>query len=135
MSSMASQSPMPVSDVPPVRTPALWRGVLVGLLPLGVLVVIVAAAVALTAGARALTSGQGFATEQLVTTLTLGLGLALAFIGYTLAIVRVWRQMTALRLAGDLRRATGALWALAITALIVLLPVLLALVIPQHPAP
>jgi hypothetical protein len=97
--------------------------------------VLVAAAVGLTAGARALTSGQGFATEQLATVVTLALGLALGFVLYSMAIVLVWRQMTAWRLAGAGRQATGALCGLAITALIVLLPVLLALVIPQHPAP
>lgn len=96
---------------------------------------LVAAAVGLTAVARALTSGQSFATEQLATILTLALGLALGFVLYSIAIVRVWRRMTAWRLAGAVRRATGALRALAITALIVLLPVVLALVIPQHPAP
>jgi hypothetical protein len=105
------------------------------LLPLGVLAVLVAAAVGLTAGVRALTSGQGFSNEQLATVLTLGIGLALGFLGYTIAIVRIWRCMTAWRLAGAGRQATGALWGLAITALLVLLPVVLALVIPQHPAP
>jgi hypothetical protein len=108
---------------------------LIGCIPLGVLVVLVVAAVGLTAVARALTGGQGFATEQLATVLTLVPGLALGFVLYTIALVRVWRRMTAWRLAGAVRRATGALWALVITALLVLLPAVLALVVPQHPAP
>lgn len=135
MSSTSAQPTTPGAGVPPARIPELWRGFLIGVIPLGVLAVVVTAAVALTALARALTSGQGFATEQPATVLTLGLGLALGFVLYSIAIVRVWRQMTAWRLAGAGRQATGALWALAITALIVLLPVVLALVIPQHPAP
>lgn len=31
--------------------------------------------------------------------------------------------------------ANGALWGLVVVALVVLLPVLLAIVLPQHPAP
>jgi hypothetical protein len=109
--------------------------VLNGLLPLVALIVVLAAALALTAGARALSVGWGFPAEHFATALTLGVGLALGFTVYTIALVRVWRRMTAWRRVGEGRRAAGALWALAITALVVLLPVLLALIIPQQPAP
>lgn len=128
-------SPTTTPGMSHTRAAELWRGVLIGFLPLGLLVVIAAAALALTAGVRALVGGQAFSTEQLAVVLTLGIGLALGFVVYVIAIVRVWRRMTTWRLPGYARQATGALWALAITALIVLLPVVLALVIPQHPAP
>ena len=135
MSSISSQSTTPATGTPHAGAAELWRGVLIGLIPLGVLAVIAAASVALTAVVRALTSGQDFSTEQLAVVLTLGIGLALGFVTYLIAIVWVWRRMTTWRLSGYARKAAGALWALAITALIVLLPVVLALVIPQHPAP
>jgi hypothetical protein len=135
MSSTSAQPTTPGAGVPHARLPELWHGVLIGCIPLGVLAALAAVAVGLTAGARALTTGQSFATEQLATVLTLALGLALGFVLYGIAIVLIWRQMTAWRLAGAVRKASGALWAMAITALIVLLPVVLALVIPQHPAP
>jgi hypothetical protein len=96
---------------------------------------IVAAAVILTAGARLLTVGHGFSAGQVATALTLGGGLALGFIAYAIALVRVWRRITSWRLAGQGRQAAGALSSLAITALVVVLPVVLALLLPQQPAP
>lgn len=135
MSSASSRSPTPAAGASHVGIPELWRGVLVGFLPLLLLAVFVVAAEALTVGARALSTGQDFSTEQLAVVLTLALGLALGLVVYVLALVRVWRRMTIWRLTGHARQAIGALWALAITALIILLPVVLALVIPQHAAP
>ncbi|HLV97176.1 MAG TPA: hypothetical protein VKT82_00740 [Ktedonobacterales bacterium] len=135
MTSTAPQPSTPVSGTRRARLPELWRGVLIGLLPLLALAVALAVVSALTTGARALTVGLGFSAEQLATALTLGVGLALGFTVYAIALVRVWRRITAWRLAGQSRQAIGAFSSLAITALVILLPVVLALLIPQHPAP
>ncbi len=135
MSSSPPDSPARGGETRRTRVSPLWLGALIGLLPLLVLAVIEAAAVVLTAGARALTVGQGFAAEQLATALTLGVGLALGFVAYATLLVLVWRRIIVWRHAGQERQATGALFALALTALVVLLPVVLALLIPQHPAP
>ena len=126
---------MYVSETRRPSTTQWWRGVLLGLLPLLALAVIVAASVALTAEARAITAWLGFAAEQLATALTLGVGLALGCLVYTILLVWVWRRATAWRRAGQTRQATGVLCSLTITAVVVLLPVGLALLIPQHPMP
>jgi hypothetical protein len=47
----------------------------------------------------------------------------------TMRHVALWQQE-----AAELQ-ARATLWALVITALIVMLPVVLAVVVPQHPAP
>jgi len=135
MTSVSSQRISSGSDSPTSRIPALWRGVLIGLLPLGILTVMVAAAIALTAGARALISGQDFFAERLVTSLTLGSALAIGFIMYAIAIIRTWGRITTWQLTGQVQQAKGALWTLALTALIVLLPVIIAFVFPQHHGP
>jgi len=45
------------------------------------------------------------------------------------------RQVDSWQRAGDASPATVTLWSLGATALLVLLPVLLAWLLPQHPAP
>jgi len=43
--------------------------------------------------------------------------------------VKIWQR------DGTTRQANAASWALTATALIIVLPVLLAIILPQHPAP
>jgi hypothetical protein len=112
-----------------------WRGALTGLVPLGLLVGIVGLALALTALVRVVTSGQDVATEKAAPLITFAVGGVVAVVTSSLALVRTWRRMRAWQQAGNAAQAAGAFWALALTPLIVSLPVLLALVIPQHPAP
>lgn len=112
----------------------LWRGVLAGLVPLGLLVVLLAATLALTALIRQAVLPQGFFAEQWAVVLTLSIGLAVAAAAYAIACIRTLRQVRTWRRADDGARAAGALWALGVTALIVLLPLLLAVFLPQHPA-
>jgi hypothetical protein len=111
------------------------RGLLVGLTPLVRLVIIAGVALLLTALARALTASVGFFTQQQVTVLVLGAGLLLAAVMYGAGCVRALRQVGTWQRAGDASPAAVALWSLGATALLVLLPVLLAWLLPQHPAP
>ena len=111
------------------------RGLLVGLTPLVRLVIIAGVALLLTALARALTASLGFFTQQEVSVLVLGAGLLLAAVMFGTRCVRALWQVGRWQRAGDASPAAAALWSLGATALLVLLPVLLAWLLPQHPAP
>lgn len=122
----------------PIRQAAkkkLWRGALVGLVPLGVLAGMVGLALVLTALVQTVTVGQDVATEKAAPLITLTVGVVMAVVTSLVALVRVWRRMRAWQQVGDVAQASGAFRALAATSLIVLLPFFLALFWPQHPAP
>lgn len=111
------------------------RGLLAGLMPLIRLVVLLALAVILPLIARLVLGGQGFATQQEVAVIALVVMLLIAAIVYTISLVGVFRRMREWRESGKWASATAALWALVATALIVVLPVIVAVLWPQHPAP
>ncbi|HEV2583860.1 MAG TPA: hypothetical protein VGT44_23600 [Ktedonobacteraceae bacterium] len=123
------------SNVPAQNHPqgGLARGVLLGLIPLALLLALVVAALLLTALARQLTAASGFFTQQQVSLIVLIGGLALAAVVYSVALVLTLRHVASWQPGGA--QARTALLALGITALIVVLPVLLALLLPQAPAP
>lgn len=110
-------------------------GFLTGIMPLAPIAVIVVVALILAALARLLMAGQGFATEQLVAVLIIALGLLGSVVAYIVGCRRALRQVRRWQEAGAAARANGALWGLVVVALVVLLPLLLAILIPQHPAP
>ena len=139
MSTTSSESDEPVS-VPTRGFTSLWendtlRGAFRGLVPLGLLVVVVVSALALTALMRQLVAGSGFFTQQQASVITLIVGLGLAIVVYGVAIFFTLRRVAIWQQTGAAAQARAALWALGFTAFIVLLPVLLAIVLPQHPAP
>jgi uncharacterized membrane protein YidH (DUF202 family) len=107
----------------------------VGLIPLGLLAGMVAITLLVTALARQLTAGSGFFVQQQTALIALIVGLALAIVVYTVAIWRVLRRVKSWQPDGTTTRANAALWALTTTALMSVLPVLLALILPQHAAP
>lgn len=113
---------------------SLWRGALVGLIPLGLLAGIVALTLLITALARQLVAASGFFAQQQAALIALIAGLIVAITVYAVAIWRVLRRVAAWQRDGVTAQANAALWALGATALIVLIPVLLAIVLPQHPA-
>ena len=123
----------------PVQTSTLtdspWRGLLTGLIPLGLLIVIVAVTVALTALARQLFVGSGFFAQQQAAVIVLIAGLLLACIVYAVALWRTLRSVSIWQQEEKRAQASAALWVLGATALIVVVPVLLVLLLPQHPAP
>jgi hypothetical protein len=109
-------------------------GVLAGLVPLLPLALVLALTVAIAAGARALAAPQGFYVERAAEGSVMGAGLLVAAVFYGVACARALRAAALLRLAGQAGRARGTLLGLALTAALVLLPVVLAIALPQHPA-
>ena len=139
MSLSSSESEKPI-EIQAQDRPTLWendilRGTLRGLVALGLLVVIVVIALALTALMRQLVAGSGFFAQQQAAVITLIVGLLLAIVVYGVAIFFTLRRVATWQQIGAAAQARAALWALGITAFIVVLPVLLAIVLPQHPAP
>jgi len=112
-----------------------WRGVLVGLIPLGLLAGIVVITLLVTALIRQLVAGSGFFVQQQSALIALIAGLVLAIVVFAVACWRVLRGVKIWQRDGTTRQANAALWALTATALIIVLPVLLAIILPQHPAP
>jgi hypothetical protein len=116
-------------------TGSAWRGVLIGLVPLGFLLGMVAVTLLLTVLMRSLTAGAGFAVQQSAAVITLITGLILAIVVFAVAIWRVLRRVAIWQQGGVMTQASATLWALGLTGLVVVGPVLLALLLPQHPAP
>jgi len=125
----------------PVQSPSLpyrdsvLRGVLVGFIPLGLLLLIGAVTVLLTALARQLVASSGFFAQQQASVIVLIAGLVVALVVYIIAVVRTLRRVTTWQRNGAGGQVRAALLALGCTALVVLLPVVLAIVLPQNPAP
>ncbi len=111
------------------------RGILVGLIPLGLLLLIVTITVLLTTLTRQLVASSGFFTQQQASVIVLIAGLLVALVVYIIAIVRALRKITSWQRSSMIYQARAALLALGFTALVVLLPVVLAIVLPQNPAP
>ena len=111
------------------------HGVLIGLIPLGLLAGVVLLAVIATAIARTLTASGGFYVQQEAALITLIVGLVLAIVVFAIACWRVLRQVAAWQKASVTVQANAALWALGASALVIVVPILLALLLPQHPFP
>jgi uncharacterized membrane protein len=114
---------------------SVLRGILIGLIPLGLLLLVVAITVLLTALARQLVASAGFFAQQQASMIMLIVGLVVALVVYIIAIVRTMKNITFWQRIGAVGQVRAALLALGCTALVVLLPVVLAIVLPQHPAP
>src|SRR5712691_2923077 len=112
-----------------------WRGVLIGLVPLGFLLGMVAVTLLLTVLMRSLAAVAGFAVQQSTALIILITGLILAIVVFAVAIRRVLRRVAIWQQGGVMTQASATLWALGLTGLVVVGPVLLALLLPQHPAP
>jgi ABC-type multidrug transport system fused ATPase/permease subunit len=117
------------------RKGSALQGVLAGLIPLALLMLIVAIILVLTALARQLFALSGFFAQQQASVIVLIAGLVVALVVYIIAIVRTMRSITFWQRSGALGQARAALLALGCTALVVLFPVVLAIVLPQNPAP
>ena len=117
------------------RSNTLWRGARTGLMPLVVLIVLVVLSLVFTALMQAITRDKGPSTEGTAVVLSMTVGLLIALFASIVTLVRAWKRMNATRKAGDTAQASGILWGLTFTSLVVLLPALLAIVLTQHPAP
>ncbi len=114
---------------------SVLRGTLVGLIPLGLLVVVLALVLAITALTRQLLATSGFFVQQEWVLIVLIAGMVLAIVVYAGSIWRILRRVATWQQAGMRGQARFALWALGATALVVIIPVLLTLLLPQRPAP
>ena len=112
-----------------------WQGALVGGTPIALVVVIVSATLLLASFARAQTASGGFFAQQQAALIVLVAGVALAAIGYIIAIIWAWRWMRRQHRAGAVAPTRGALVALAVTSLHMLLPLILAVALPPPAAP
>ncbi len=111
------------------------RGALIGLIPLELLAGVVLVAIVVTALARDLADDGSFFVQQQTALIILIVGLVLAIVVFALAVWRVVRQIAAWQRTGVAVQANAALWALGATALVIVVPVLLAVLLPQHPFP
>src|SRR5262245_38879191 len=129
-------SPTTGSSAPgPSATGPLRGGLATGLLPLAPPIGITVVSLVLATFARQLTASPDFFTQQWAAVLILALGLIASAAAYTVLCMRALRRVSAWQQAGEAAQAARALWALGGTALVVLLPLLLAILLPQHPAP
>ena len=110
-------------------------GLLFGLVPLAPLALTAVLALGLAWLARQVTSSAGFYTQQWAAGIVVALGLLAGVIVFIVFSRRALSQIKQWQQEGLARQAGAALWGLIIVALIVLLPVVLAIAIPQHPAP
>jgi uncharacterized membrane protein len=133
MSSLPSNFEVPAQ--PSTSENNTWRGLLIGFTPLVALLILVVISLAVTALVRQIFAPSGFFVVQQTALITLIAGLVIALVIYVVAIVLALRRVAAWQQIGAKKSSTAALWSLAITAFIVLLPVILAAVIPQNPAP
>jgi hypothetical protein len=125
----------PTQSVSLQQKDSALRGILIGLIPFGLLLLVVAITLLLTALARQLVASSGFFAQQQTSLIVLIAGLVVALVVYILALVRILRNITFWQQNGVFGQARAALLALGFTALVVLLPVVLAIVLPQNPAP
>jgi hypothetical protein len=102
--------------------------------PLALFAVLAALSVLATTLARALITGEAFLAQQPVLVGTLGIGLLIAFGAWVAGCVWALQRARTWERIGAPRQAAAALWTLGASAIILLLPVLLAVLIPQHPA-
>src|SRR5438034_1774316 len=131
---MSTSSTDPMGSQQHASAEAL-HGALVGLIPLGLLLVVVVVVLLLAALGRQVVSAAGFFVQQQVAVSILIAGFITTIILYTLAANRTFRQIATWQRSNLKVRSRFALWALGFTALVVMLPVLLALLLPQHLAP
>ena len=129
------KSTIPARESSPEMKGGAARGAWVGLGPLGLLTGFAALAVVLTALASQLAAGSGFFAQQQATVSTRIADLGVAIVVFAIAVWRVLRRVATWQQAGAAAQANAALWALGATALVIVIPILLAILLPQHPVP
>ena len=112
----------------------ILRGVGVGLAPAALFYAGILVGFGVVSLLRVATPGLGFLTQLPILNVVSALCLAALAVGFTLVSVRVYRQARRWREDGETTAANAVLWGLAVSALLVLVPVLVAILLPQHPA-
>jgi hypothetical protein len=117
------------------QSPSALRGALIGLIPLLLLAIIVIVTLLITTLARQWVASSGFFMQQQAALIVLIAGFILTILAFAIATWRVSEQIKDWQRDGLAMPVRAALWVLGITALVVVLPLVLALVLPQNPAP
>jgi hypothetical protein len=112
------------------RASQYWRGILYGVLPLAAVVVIFGAALLLAALVRQIVGISAFPLQQEIVLIVLGSGVVLTLVAFTIALIFTLRQVAKWQREGPTACAHAALWTLVGSAVVILLPLLLALVWP-----
>ncbi len=105
------------------------RAVLIGLIPLALLIVTLGVTLIAITVIRPLISSTSFFEQQSILATTAILGLVLTTITYIFTCKHILQLIRAWHLAGHKTSVTGGLWALIITSVAVVLPVLLSFVL------
>jgi uncharacterized membrane protein len=129
MDHMINENGSPASIEKQEERSHLRHIVFVHLTRLAWLVLTVVVILLLTILIRHFTSSAGFFVEQQINVIAVIVGLILVAIVYTLGIIRMLRKIREWERQGHLALATGALWSLGITALIIALPIVLVFLI------
>jgi hypothetical protein len=122
------------TDASGATADSILRGVGIGLAPAAFFYVGVLVGFSLVSLLRVATVGLGFLTQLPLLNVTSALCLVALAVGFALVSVRVFRQARRWREAGATTAANAVLWGLGASALLVLVPVLVAILLPQHPA-
>jgi hypothetical protein len=112
-----------------------FRSLVLGLQPLVPLLLVVVLTIGFAWLARQISAGAGFYTQQWAAGIIVVIGILAGAVALAIFSARALRQVRTWQEAGLSAQASAALWGLVVIALVVVLPVLLAIVIPQHPAP
>ena len=112
----------------------ILRGVGVGLAPAAFLYLGALVVFGVISLMRVATTGLGFLTQLPILNVMSVLCLVALAVGFTLVSVRVFRQARKWRQDGETPAANAVLWGLGLSALLVLIPMLVAILLPQHPA-
>ncbi len=110
---------------------AVWTG----LAPAALVALTVAMGAAVTALARVIASPSGFLIWQWVAVAVWGVSLLIAAIVYIVSARLALRNAAAWQRMGLTTPSTIAYGALVVSALLMLLPMILGVTLPQHPAP
>lgn len=131
----SATTPQPAAAGLPWSAHTFWRGLGIGFVPLALLIAAVATTIALTTLARLVSAPAGFLVWQWIVAGVWVVGLVISTAVFLYAAFRVLRRAKGWQRDGQFSQASGTFWALGVTALLVLLPLLVAFVFPQHPAP
>ncbi len=127
MKTETSKAEMPITCTKWGDRRRLWRIVLLSLAPLAVVAVTGAVVLGLVILVRHLVDPASFLLEQIIFTIVMIGGLAIAIIAYTKAVIYVLKKIGTWRQSGHVAQANAGLITLTIVASLMILPVILAL--------
>jgi hypothetical protein len=127
MKTETSKAEMPITCTKWGDRRRLWRIVLLSLAPLAVVAVTGAVVLGLVILVRHLVDPASFLLEQIIFTIVMVGGLAIAIIAYIKAVIYVLKKIGTWRQSGHVTQANAGLITLTIVASLMILPVILAL--------